>query len=220
MIISWKLCRNLCSFRWLKSNLKRLNSFRPLILWTSKTEFYLVLTKFRILVLNVFTEFIFPSSSYTCIYNEIIDKPTHYINESSLCIDLVFSSNVNLTKNCRVEQSLYETCHHNIIYGTLNFNYLFSPPYFREIWDYKNGNIECIQKSIYVFHWIRAFQNRRCNEKCKILSETLFNIFPNFIPHKSIKTNYKIPEWINRSIKLSLKKRSKLTKRYHSKSHR
>ena len=39
----------------------------------------------------------------------MIDKPTHYINESSSsCIDLIFSSNVNLTKNCGVGQSLYE----------------------------------------------------------------------------------------------------------------
>ena len=64
----------------------------------------------------------------------MIDKLTHYINESS-CIDLIFSSNVNLTKNCGVKQSLYET------YGTLNFNIPLPPPYFREIWDYKNANI-------------------------------------------------------------------------------
>ena len=81
-------------------------------------------------------------------YNQMIDKPTHYINESSSCIDLIFSSNVNLTKNCGVEQSLYEKCRHNIIYGTLNFNILLPPPYYRELWDFKSANTECIQKSI------------------------------------------------------------------------
>ena len=35
-------------------------------------------------------------------------------------IDLIFSSNVNIM--VVVEQSLYKTCHHNIIYGTLNFD--------------------------------------------------------------------------------------------------
>ena len=34
----------------------------------------------------------------------MIDKPTHFIKESSICIDLIFSSNVNLTKNCGAEQ--------------------------------------------------------------------------------------------------------------------
>ena len=36
----------------------------------------------------------------------MINKPTHYINQSSSSIDLIFSENVNLTKNCGVEQSL------------------------------------------------------------------------------------------------------------------
>ena len=52
----------------------------------------------------------------------MIHKPTHYINELSSYIDLIFSSNVNLRKRCGIEQPHYETCHHNIIYETLNFN--------------------------------------------------------------------------------------------------
>ena len=44
----------------------------------------------------------------------------------------------------------------------------------------------------------------------------MLNIFHNFIPHKINKCDYKTPEWINKSIKLSLKKQFKLTKRYHS----
>ena len=39
----------------------------------------------------------------------------------------------NLMKNHGVEQSLYETCHHNIVYGTLNFNIPLPPLYFRKI---------------------------------------------------------------------------------------
>ena len=142
----------------------------------------------------------------------MINKTTHYINELSSCIDLIFFSNVDLTKNCGVEQSLYETYHHSISYGTLNFNIPFPPAYFREIWDFKNANIECIQKSIYNFDWTRAFQNRNCNKKCEIPSETLLNIFHNFIPHKIKKLIVKL---LNGLIELSLKKRFKLTKRYH-----
>ena len=126
-------------------------------------------------------------------YNQMIDKPTHFINESSSCIDLIFSLNVNLMKNCGVEQSLYEKCHHSIIYGNM------------EIWDFKSANIECIQISINNFDWARAFQNQNCNEQCRILSETLLNIFRNSIPHKIKKFDYKTPEWINKSIRLTKK---------------
>ena len=78
----------------------------------------------------------------------MIVKPTHYINELSSCIGLIFSSNENLTKYCSVELSLYETCRRTIIYGILNFNMLLSPAYSKEICDYRNVNIGCIQKSI------------------------------------------------------------------------
>ena len=45
----------------------------------------------------------------------------------------------------------------------------------------------------------------------------MLNIFHNFIPNRIKEFDYKTPEWINSSIKLSLKNRSKLTKiRYHS----
>ena len=39
-------------------------------------------------------------------YNEMIDKGAHSIDEPSSCIDLVFSSNVNLRKTCKVEKTL------------------------------------------------------------------------------------------------------------------
>ena len=120
-------------------------------------------------------------------------------------------------KSCGVERKLYETCHHNIIYGTLNFNISLPPPYFRKIWNDKNVNIGCIQKPVYNFDCTRDFQNWNFNKKSKILSETLLNIFHSFFPHKIIKKiDYKTPEWINKLIKISLKKWSKLTKRYHS----
>ena len=43
----------------------------------------------------------------------------------------------------------------------------------------------------------------------------MLNIFRNFIAHKTEKLDYKTPEWINKSIRLSLKKQSKLTNKYH-----
>ena len=85
------------------------------------------------------------------------DKATYYINESSSCIDLIFSSNVSLTKNFSFEKALYETCHHNVIYGTRKFNIPLLTPYFREMWDYENANIGCIPILIYKFDWTRAF---------------------------------------------------------------
>ena len=75
----------------------------------------------------------------TAGYSQLINKPTHFINGTSSCIDLIFSSNVSFIRNYGIEQSIYEKCHHNITYGTLDFNVPLPPPYYREIWDFKNG---------------------------------------------------------------------------------
>ena len=97
-----------------------------------------------------------------------------------------------------------ETSHHNIIYATLNFHIPLLPLILRKyeiikiqiLEGLKNRNIILIQLGL---------QNRNCNEKCKILSETLLNMFHNFIPHRINKSDYKTSEWFNKLIKLSLK---------------
>ena len=64
------------------------------------------------------------------------------------------------------------------------------PPYYRELWDFKSANIECIQKSINNFDWVRDFQNQSLNEQCRILSEKLSNTVRIFIPHKDKTSLY------------------------------
>ena len=103
----------------------------------------------------------------TAGYSQIINKPTHFINNASSCIDLIFSTNTNLVTNSGVEQSLYKTCHHEIIYGEVNFKIPLPPPYYREIWDYKKADVENIQKTLYVVNWCRAFADKNINEKCR-----------------------------------------------------
>ena len=128
---------------------------------------------------------------------------------------MTFSSNVSFIRNYGIEQSIYEKCHHNITYGTLDFNVPLPPPYYREIWDYKNADTESIQKAISNFDWPKAFRNKNANESCKLLTDTLMNIFRNYIPHKTKKFDCKTPDWMNTLIISALKKRSILVKRYY-----
>ena len=113
----------------------------------------------------------------TADYSQLINKPTHFINGTSSCIDLIFSSNVSFIRNYGIEQSIYEKCHHNITYGTLDFNVPLPPLYYREIWDCKNPDTESIQKAISNFDWPKLFRNKNANESCKVLTDTLMNIF-------------------------------------------
>ena len=47
--------------------------------------------------------------------SQMVDEPTDFVNGSALCIDLIFSTYVSLTKNSGVEQPLFEKCHITII---------------------------------------------------------------------------------------------------------
>ena len=53
-------------------------------------------------------------------YKQLIDEATNFEpNKSKTCIDLIFSSQPNLISDSGVHPSLFQTCHHQIIYDNL-----------------------------------------------------------------------------------------------------
>ena len=110
-------------------------------------------------------------------YNQIIDKPTHVINTSMSCIDLIFCTNQSVISNHGVDVSIFDKCHHNIIYGKINIRVPLPPTYVREVWDYEKANIENIKKAISNFGWNKVFENLSVDVKVGFLNKTLLNIF-------------------------------------------
>ena len=68
-------------------------------------------------------------------YKQIINQPTHIVNNLLSCIDLIFCNNMNLISNFGVDFSIFEKCHHNIIFGKINIRIPLPPSYIREVWD-------------------------------------------------------------------------------------
>lgn len=65
-----------------------------------------------------------------------------------------------------------------------------------------------------MFDWQKSFKVKTI----KFLTATLTNIFHNFIPRKTKKMDYKIPERINSKINFPLKERKKLVKMFYKNS--
>ena len=61
-------------------------------------------------------------------FNQIINKPTHILNNSSSCIDLIFTSQQNLLIESGVHSSVHPNCHHQITYVKFNLNVIYTPP--------------------------------------------------------------------------------------------
>ena len=76
-------------------------------------------------------------------YKQIVNKLTHIINNSSSCIDLIFSNNLNLTYG--IDLSLFGNSHHNIIFDKINIPIRLPPSYVREVRDYSTANAKNVQ---------------------------------------------------------------------------
>ena len=92
---------------------------------------------------------------------------------------------------------------------------MIRPPYLREVWDYKNANVNHIQSVVSSIDWEFLFHGANVNKKVDILNECLKNIFHNFIPNRIIKCNYRDPPWMTDVIRSKLKERSYLNKTYY-----
>ena len=63
---------------------------------------------------------------------------------SMSCIDLTFCTNQRVISDHRFDVSIFDKCHHNIIYGKSNIRVPLPPIYVREVCDYEKANIENI----------------------------------------------------------------------------
>ena len=125
--------------------------------------------------------------------------PTNFEpNKTPSCIDLIFTSQPNLVFESGIHPTLYNKCHHQIIYAKLSLKIYFPPSYRREVWHYNRAQGDLIQKSIALFDWDRAFTNLCVNDQVELFEDTLLNIFRNFIPQETIKCSHKDPPWIKK----------------------
>ena len=144
-------------------------------------------------------------------YSQLINEPTNFEpHKNPSCIDLIFTTQPNLVLDSGVLPSLSETCHHQIIFTKINFQIFLPPPYRREIWHFKQAQTNCIRKSIERFDWEGALMNLDVNQQVYLFTDTLLNIFTNFIPHETITCSEKDPPWITKEIKLALHHKNRL----------
>ena len=88
----------------------------------------------------------------------------------------------------------------------------------REVWHYRDANIELIRRTISRFNWTRTFSNASVNEKVNIFNSTILNILSNFIPHEILTCDDKDPPWFNKKIKRIIQEKNNTFKVYRNNS--
>lgn len=131
-----------------------------------------------------------------------MNKPTHFWNNLSSCIDLIVTSQPNLITHSGVDPSLYPNCHHQIVFSKFSLKICFT---IRTVsLALNNANIDLIRWVIDLFDWERAFSNRDINKQVSLFNETLTNIFENYYPHEIVTCNDKDLAWLRKTIKVIL----------------
>ena len=147
--------------------------------------------------------------------HQIINEPTHILENSSLCIDLIFTSQPDLSVESVTQPSFHHyNCPHQIIYAKFNLEVLYPTPYTREVWHYQDSNVDLIRRSINESDWDRTFANKYVDEKVLIFNNTVLNVVSNFFTHELIVCDEKDPPWFNGKIKSLINEKIRICNAY------
>ena len=150
--------------------------------------------------------------------HQVSNEPTHILESSSSCIDLIFSSQPNLITESGIHPSLHSNSHHQIIFAKFNLEFIFLSLYFRNTWHYQDANTDLVRRATDMIHWDRAFVNTNVNEKVFMLNRTIMNILSNFIPHKTVTVDDNDPSWFTKKKNLTQEKNNVYTSYRNSKN--
>ena len=102
-----------------------------------------------------FTEIDYLISLY--IMKQVITEPINTLENSSSCIDLIFSNQPNLIVDSGVHLALHLKYHPQIIYSKLNLKTESPPSDTRNTWDYNRSETDLIINSIEIFDWSNLY---------------------------------------------------------------
>ena len=148
--------------------------------------------------------------------HQLTNKTTYLLQNSSLCIGLISTSQPNVVVELGVHPPLHPNCHHKTMFAKFSLKIYYPPPYLRKVWYYKEANADLIKRAVNNFNWKKAFSNPNINDNVSLFNKTILNILNNYNPHETIICNEKGPPWFNSRIKLLIKNKNKIPKSYQS----
>ena len=96
---------------------------------------------------------------------QIISEPTHVLQQSSNCIELIFTNQPNVVMDSDVDSSLHSKCHHQIIYSKLNLKIEYLPPNIRKSWNYNRAETNLIMQLIENCDWSSLFFGKNVHQQ-------------------------------------------------------
>ena len=105
--------------------------------------------------------------------SQVINEPTHILDNSKSCIDLIYTPQPNMIMDSGVHPSLHSNCHHQIIYVKFDLKVFYLLPYERTVWYFSQTNSDHIKKAINLFDWESSLNNLHVNDQVPAFNEQL-----------------------------------------------
>ena len=145
--------------------------------------------------------------------SQIIKEPTHILENSSSCIDLIFTTQPNMVLESGVHHSLHQNCHRQIIFAKFNLKVYYPPPYERTIFHYSQAMLTIFNKQLIFLIGRMLSLILMLMPKCSFFSNTVLNILNNYIPHETKICDDRDPPWMTLKIKELISEKNKLYSR-------
>ena len=150
------------------------------------------------------------------IQNKNLSQPTHIINDSSFCIDLIITSQPFLFVEQGIQPSLFKNCHHEIIHGKLNLLVPPPPVFNHKLWDYNNADIYTLHDKLRRVNWYALFSGLDVNMMAKTFIDLVLPAITDTIPNKLITCNSNDPPRMTTEIKTTIRRKHRVHKKYVS----
>ena len=148
-------------------------------------------------------------------FQQLINEPTHFTENSSSLIDLILTINRNNILISGVGEPFLEQNirYHCPVFCVLNFTKPLTPLYQRKIYLFDRGNHQTISNELALTDW----QSLKCDNVdiyAENITERITALTDKHVPNKSIKVRKSDPPWLTTNIKRLLRKKKRLYDKY------
>ena len=143
---------------------------------------------------------------------QLIDEPTYTTRTSNNLLDLIFT---NMPGQVITSGTLppFGTSHHSVVHCTCNLLMPKPTSHKKEIWKYREGDIEGLNAAIGDFPFDDILPDDT-DEAAEIWTHTLLTISKEYIPCHEITVHSRDKPWITHDIKKLIKKRNASYRKY------
>ena len=133
--------------------------------------------------------------------SQIFTEPTHILENSRSCLDLLFTPQPNMVMDSGVHASLHPHCHHQIIFAKFDLKVFYPPTSERAVWHFSQANSDHIKRAVDLLDWESTLIHLDVYEQVSAFHDTISNIMSNFVPNVITIRYHRDPSWMKCHIK-------------------